>query len=168
MNRSNKKDFHSDLMTTQITLVANERLNHINPVKMILIRKGAKTTSTNRERTPYFEFAYEFALILAAICLWPAIIFSVVTSGLFPYTFNIVSSVLYTLGGISCGWSTMFYKKKEQSIAVDDCKNPEYSVRFDKKDLFRSGIIGGLWGFVFAGLLYWFGIWVALHPRGGG
>lgn len=167
MRRSNKEDFHSDLLTTQIALTANEQLNHINPVKMSLIRKGAKITSTNQERTPYFGFAYEFTLILASIFLWPAIIISVVTSGLFPYMFNVVSSVLYALGGMSCGWSIMFSKKKEQSIAGYDCKNPEYSVRFGKKDLWQSGVIGGLLGLGWAVLLYWFGVWVGLHPRGG-
>lgn len=167
MQRNNQTGYHSDLMTTQITLAANERLNHINPVKMDLIREGSKGVATNRERTPYFGFAYEFSLILAAICLWPAIILSVATTGLFPYMFNMVSSVLYMLGGISCGWSVMFYKKQEQSIAGENCKNSEYSVRFGKKDLYRSGIIGGLLGAVFSVLFYWFGIWVALHPRGG-
>lgn len=167
MQTNHQAKYHSDSVTTRIILAVNKRLNHINPAKIDSVRKSSEENSTSRERTPYFGFAYEFTLMLTSICLVPAIIISVITTGLFPYMFNIVSSTMYIMGGISCGWSIMFYKKQEQSISEENYESAQCFVHFSKKDLFRSAIIGGLLGIIWAVLFYWLGIWIHSHPRGG-
>lgn len=168
MHRSHQKVYHSDSIITQLLLGANEYLHHDDPVIMDAIVKGSKTTSINWDRTLYFEFAYSVLLAPATILIWPAIIISTISMVVKPYMFNMMSCVLYALFGVIAGLSTMLYNKQEESKMVDYSKTPEYSVFFSKKDLWRSGIMGGLSGISFAILFYWFGIWLHLHPRGSG
>lgn len=167
MNRSRCRIYHSDSMVTQLILSANERFNHDDPVKMNVIVKGSKTSSINWDRTPYFEFAYNIFLVPATILIWPAIIISVISFAVNPYTFNMVSCLLYASFGIISGWAVMLYNRQQESKIVDYFNTPEYSVHFDKKNLWQAGIIGGLLGLGWAVVFYWTGIWIHLHPRGG-